>query len=139
MRAILIDPARKTIEETKYDGTLEDIYKHIEQAVITTVRVDEENILYVDDEGLYRPNQHYFRWGPQKYLAGRGIIIGVNEAGEDVEATISIDEVRKDVQFYKIQPVFKDVKTEIIKEGNFTRVLSTTSFDPPGELASAGD
>lgn len=100
MRAILIDPHAQTIAEVEHNGDFRQIYELIKAECFTTIRLDDRNALYLDDEGLYKPEQAFFEFGtyPQP-LAGRGLILGFNHAGETVPATISIDTIMQNVKW----------------------------------------
>lgn len=99
MKAYLINPFDHTITQVEYTGTLDNIYELIQASPITTVGLSngtwDQDVIYVDDEGLYRENQRYFllRGYPQP-LAGRGLVLGTNEEGDSVEPKISLPELR---------------------------------------------
>jgi len=85
MRAFLINPKDKSITEIETKGELGDLYKLIGCNLIDVVILnDEEDVLYLDDEGLYRtPN--YFRFGINPNpLAGRAVVLGTNIDGEAI-------------------------------------------------------
>lgn len=106
MRAILIDPRAKIITEVECTGEGKDIYRLIECDTFTTVRVDERHHMFVDDNGLYVPNQCYFAWGTQEHLAGKGLVLGMTENGEEAPCTLRMSTVVMDVGFYVKQPIF---------------------------------
>lgn len=109
MHAILIDPKAKTIAYIEYNGDYKDIYRLIDATTFTTVRVNERNTLYVDDEGLFKPNQYYFAWGPQEHLGGKGLVVGLTEEGDDAPVSIDLKAVQRDVSFYDKQPIFSHI------------------------------
>ena len=68
-KAILIDPFNKVIKEVKYDygGKYTQITEYIAtpeapHPMFSTVNIDDQNTIYLDDEGLYRDTQAYFKW-----------------------------------------------------------------------------
>lgn len=102
MRAILIDPFLKTIEEVQTNGKLDDIYRLMQVELITTVTLSDTDALFLDDEGLFVPkeSQEYFHWsGSLQPFAGRGLILGADEEGESADAEIDLDTVRQRVSF----------------------------------------
>ena len=92
MRAILIDPAKQTITEVDYDGNWTSISTHIDCTTFASAVVFEnEDTLYIDDEGLWGAT-HFFRIeGYPDPLAGRGLILGTNEDGESIAAKSDIE------------------------------------------------
>ena len=112
-KAILIDPFNKVIKEVKYDygGKYTQITEYIAtpeapHPMFCTVNIDDQNTIYLDDEGLYRDTQAYFKWeGYHQPLQGRGLILGIDyETGESVPPTITIEKVKYSVSFPSNQP-----------------------------------
>ena len=112
-KAFLIDPFNNVIEEVKYDygGKYTQITEYIAtpeapHPMFSTVNIDDQNTIYLDDEGLYRDTQAYFKWeGYHQPLQGRGLILGIDyETGESVPPTITIEKVKYSVSFPSNQP-----------------------------------
>lgn len=102
MRGILIDPFTKTVEEIETSGKLAEIYELLGVEIVTAVSIDEENSLFLDDEGLMVPkgDQEYWQLrGANQPYAGKGLILGLDEEGENVDATIELLEVAMRVVF----------------------------------------
>ena len=98
MRAILIDPANQTITEVDYDGDYQSIYKLIDCQTFTSAFVFEnEDSLYVDDEGLWGATDFFMINGVLQPLAGRGLIIGSDDEGGSIAAKSDIDDL--DIHF----------------------------------------
>lgn len=104
MRALLVDPKGgmdNFITEIEIESW-KDITPAIgdECRVFDSVRVDDDNVLYVDDEGLLngavdRVGVFALRDYPQM-LAGRGIIQGIdNDTGESTPCTIPLADAYK--------------------------------------------
>jgi hypothetical protein len=85
MRAFLIDPFTKTVTEVQHNGDHREIYQLIGCECFDTVRVDNHTVIYVDDEGLFVAGQKYFSFFG-KNLAGKGLVLGVDDAGASVSA-----------------------------------------------------
>jgi hypothetical protein len=118
MRAILIDPTailtsvkgqsvlspRTPVSEVEYDGQLRSIYSVLSYQ---DVKVDMFEVvshpsfpdnLYVDEEGLMKDPQFWF--GFYRYpqpLAGRGLYVGCDGAGEDCAPRLPLAEVEQHV------------------------------------------
>ena len=71
---------------------------------------DDVNNIFVDDEGLLRQNQLYFSYS-DRALAGNGLILGVDNAGESIASTLTVEDVKAEVQWlpegYAIKPEIK--------------------------------
>ena len=110
MKAILIDVKNQEIKEIEHDNTLENIYNLIDCRVFDVVRIDDVNSIFVDDEGLLQQNQLYFSYN-DRALAGSGLILGVDNAGESIASTLTVEDVEAKVQWlsevYAIEPEIK--------------------------------
>ena len=100
MRAILIDPFKREITEVDYNGNFRQIYNYIHAECFTTVRVDETNHLFLDDEGLfqYPDNQSeqkcFFFASYPNPLAGYALCLGCDEEGSTVPSSFDIELMR---------------------------------------------
>ena len=111
MKAILIDVYEKEIREVDYDGTLDFIYFNLACRTFDVVRVDDVNSIFIDDEGLLRQNQLYFEYSGSNgifQLAGNGLILGVDDEGNSISPTLTIEDVKSKVNFlpegFKVEP-----------------------------------
>ena len=85
MKAFLIDPEKRTITEVDYDGHHKSIYKLIGADLFDTVRLSGSDVIFVDDEGLMKNPQHFFKLdGLTSPLAGKGLVLGTNNRGENI-------------------------------------------------------
>lgn len=91
MKAILIDPTSRAVKYVDVKPGIDAIYEAINAETFTVITLDDKGTaLFLDDEGLYKPNQDFFQIGDYKQpLAGRGLILGTNEAGESEDAKVS--------------------------------------------------
>ena len=95
MRAILIDPAKQTVTEVDYDGDYQSIYKLTDCTTFAVpYALENEDALYVDDEGLLNGPVNFFTIGgyPEP-LAGKCLILGTDEDGKSVAAKSDIDDL----------------------------------------------
>jgi hypothetical protein len=101
MKAYLIDPVAKSITQVEYSGEYTNIYEHIQADCFDVVRVnDKGDSIFVDDEGLMKPNAFFLHRNYPSPLAGRGLMLGLDYAsGESVEPVCSIEELRQDIVF----------------------------------------
>jgi len=79
--AHLIDPVKRIVTEVTIDRAngIQDLYEHLHCSIFTFVEINRNHDgIYVDDEGLYSPNQEFFlhKGYPHQPLAGYGLVIG---------------------------------------------------------------
>lgn len=99
MKAYFIDSENRTITETEIKNW-QEISPKIGCELFTIVGMENSDSLYVDDEGLLKPQNNFFLYSeyPQP-LAGNGIVLGTNDEGESVEPKISLDELKSKITF----------------------------------------
>lgn len=108
MKAILIDTPNHKVIEVDYDGDYRSIYKHIRASTFESVYIDVVNgvdvDLLIDQEGLINGNPYgdfmvrTGPWGPID-VRGYGLVLGVDEDGNSVDAPVDVDWVRDRVRF----------------------------------------
>jgi hypothetical protein len=114
MRAILIDPEKRTITETEFEGDYRKIQAILGCESFTSGSRPlngslEEGFdsVYVSDDYLEDRDDPRFwfqvdadRDPPSSYpIAGLGLILGVDEQGENRDARISVEELTKRITF----------------------------------------
>lgn len=90
MRALLIDSAKQEIREVEYESTEAKgttLQQHIGGYIETAYAWPNGDILFVDEEGLFKAQKHFFRIGerPDQPFAGHGIVVGPERLDEDGE------------------------------------------------------
>ena len=61
--------------------------------------------MYVDDEGMLANMNYFFRYTNDDFyvepvlLAGKGLIVGTNEEGEDIEPELTVEDIRSRIKF----------------------------------------
>jgi|TARA_R110000824_G_scaffold122497_1_gene279694 hypothetical protein len=103
MRGILIDPTAKSVNEVDYTGDYKQIYKLCDFSVFDCFQIDPEHTLFVDDEGLLKDNNDFFRilGGSPHSFAGKGLILGLNDSGASVGSELSVEDIKKKVKFFE--------------------------------------
>lgn len=102
VKAILIDAKAQTVTDVELDnGDINHMHVLLKCDCFTLAGNFKGNIAYVDDEGLYKDNLHYFQWpGYPQPLAGNGLIMGPdNGQGDHVDVTISAAEISPSIEF----------------------------------------
>jgi hypothetical protein len=90
-KAILFDANEKTVKEVDYDGELDTLYVYLNCDLVDTIRLDQDHIIFVDDEGLLKDNP--IGWaveygGNQIHFVGSGLLVG-DACGMD--CSVSLD------------------------------------------------
>ena len=113
MKAILIDVKTQEIKEVEHDNTLQNIYDLIDCRAFDLVRIDDVNSIFVDDEGILKDNL-YFEYsdsGRVFQLAGSGLILGVDDEGNSIPPTLTVEDVKGKVNFlpegFKVEPYWE--------------------------------
>lgn len=115
MRAILIDPFAITVRDIDLPGhhsdmdRLEAIYAALSHETckvdtIDGVRLGKRDFLLVDGNGLVReqPQRWFFIWGwHHETLAGKGLIVGADHAGNERATSLPTIEVEWRTRFFQ--------------------------------------
>jgi len=109
MKGILINPFDETIKEVVVTGNYKELYTLIECRTFDCVDIDEDNTLYVDDEGLLHDTNRYFAIHDREF-AGRGLILSTDDEGNSADVRFTLQEVKDLVSFlpegFKVEPFF---------------------------------
>lgn len=105
MKCILVDPARMAVELHDNDGSLEAIRKLLDDVPLgheMLLRADEDGhseMAWLDDNGLYRPNQSFTKINGHEYpWPGKFVIYGVK--GEDhCDTNLTVAIVRANIEW----------------------------------------
>lgn len=111
MRGILINPFDRTVTEIETNGRLDDMRRLIDCEYITVSMVTAANALILDDEGLLveRERQAYFKWdGVDQPFAGRGLILGTDDEGENADTDLPLTVVKASVTWLDRETVEPD-------------------------------
>jgi len=135
-KCILIDAKNKTVTEVVLEGGLDPIYRALDCGTFAVPFEDEKrNALYIDDEGLYSNKEYGFLFSdfPHQLLVGNGLIQGTDEEGDSVDATVTVEEIRRKVTFI---PVTQEMKDKILSIP--PQVIGFDSFEEMQEFLKKG-
>jgi hypothetical protein len=107
MKSLLIDPVARTITEVEYSGEFEgpqgayELLKCNLVELIHDKQFPANNHILVDEEGLFKRPRYGWRLmgGIYDGLVGRGLTTALEDIGTEKESTISIDDLRRRVQW----------------------------------------
>ena len=106
IRAIIIDPFEREISETEIENNLEGLKSAIGDHWIELVRINGQNDMYVDEEGLFRENQQFFVMsGSQRKvpIAGKAVVVGSDTStGEQINCNMPLDVIKEMVSFHSV-------------------------------------
>lgn len=88
IKGYLIDPQSKTVEPWAIE-TWKDIAPAIDAETFDVVYLNENTIIYVDDEGLLKPNATFELKDYPQPLAGKALIFAEDEYGETVDCPLT--------------------------------------------------
>jgi hypothetical protein len=118
MKAILIDPANRTVAQIDFEGGYLSIKKAIQCDTITTCtprslprngdhREDGWvwDTIYLDDEGLLHsdPGPFFLVSGYDQPLAGRGLVVGTTGDGSDTDCQSTVDYINGIVSWPNVE------------------------------------
>lgn len=100
MQAYLIDPKEKIVESCDYSGNWKEISDLIECRTFDVAGTKDFSI-YVDDEGLFAPERHFFTIkGYPQPLCNKALLLGpVDDEGETLESPLTLEEAQALVKF----------------------------------------
>ena len=111
MMSILINPIDQTIRDVWYDknkevSRLKWIQDTLDVRSIDGIRLnDNDQYMYVDDEGMLSNMNYFFKYFNRDFyvepvlIAGKGLVVGTDENGDDIEPEITIGELRPRIEF----------------------------------------
>ena len=99
MKAILIDVKNQKIKEVEHDDTLKSIYEHVDCRTFDVISIDNNNYVYVDDEGLFAKEQAYWKFDycndqPHIKLVNKGLVLGCNDEGDSIAPESTVDYIK---------------------------------------------
>lgn len=99
MRVILIDPRERSVAERDVEMTLESLHELVEGYIEVACRFHNGDVLYVNEEGLFKFAEH-FDVGAHQPFAGPGVIVGPENAeGWHQDARSSLEEIKAIIRF----------------------------------------
>lgn len=108
VNGVLIDPTSRSIKlvEVSEKVSLKECYELlgcnlIQMANPNSTFVDWRDTLIVDEEGLLKEGQEFFKIGGQAY-AGKGLVLATTEEGDFTGCRTDLDNVVKAVQFQTV-------------------------------------
>lgn len=97
IHGLLIDPFEQIVTEVELseDSTFADAKKHMQlDGPLDVVTLSDDTMVIVDDEGLLKNNNRYFKLSEfHQPLAGRAIIVGYDDEGATISGSYNADTI----------------------------------------------
>jgi len=97
IHGLLIDPFEQIVTEVELseDSTFADAKKHMQlDGPLDVVTLSDDTMVIVDDEGLFKNNNRYFKLSEfHQPLAGRAIIVGYDDEGATISGNYNADTI----------------------------------------------
>lgn len=95
MRAILINPWCRIIEQIEIGGDLKSMYGVLKCSAVCHVMLSPRDLLWLDDDGLLKDGIPIFRLrGYNHPLAGIGLILGVDHEGNNIPVDVRLNYIQ---------------------------------------------
>ncbi len=109
-KAYLIDAEKREITQVEV-GDYTTYYPLLKCEVFTTVGLEDDDTLYVDDEGLFQPQENFFMYqGYNQPLAGNGLVLGTDKEGNSVDPKMTLETLKSKVKFMNRKEVYQWVQ-----------------------------
>ncbi len=137
MTGILIDPYLKKLTNVNVgtDNTLQDMYKHIGCSMVEVVSFGDMNDLWVDEEGLLKRDQRFFKvsnlpFGHHGVIVGRALLLKCGDNGGTKSTTLTIEDVLPRISWdFTHNNKFYDSETGLFTEVEFDTSELRKVFD----------
>lgn len=104
IRIIVIDPHKRTVSESHIEPTLQGLQHAIGDNNIEIVYIDNNDIMYVDEEGLFKENQAFFIYNKRPF-AGKTIILGDDKRGATRGTTTKVTTIAAAIGFHSPEEI----------------------------------
>jgi hypothetical protein len=98
---LVFDAVEGSVREEKWDGELDWLYEVMDCDIVDTIRVNSDNIFFVDDEGLLKSDQpggFKVKYGNREVtFIGTGVLVG-DKFGESM--SIKLDVEKLDIHYF---------------------------------------
>jgi hypothetical protein len=111
IKAILIDAAERDVREITLpdneQARLDELQRLVGGYIESAYRTPADDVLWVDEEGLFKPQRAFFRFAPRgdHPLAGNGVMVGAERLDRNGDwignrdPSLSVEQVRRAVTF----------------------------------------
>jgi len=109
MKAILIDPFNTSFHIIEIGDTLQDIYDAIDCNTFDIGVFHGSTDIYIDDEGLLKESNRYFKTWKGNIYAGKGLLLDTDDEGNSTDVSVGILQVQSSIRFlpegFKVEPM----------------------------------
>jgi len=125
LNGILIDPYLKKVTNVKVKNDLKDFYRVLDCSMVEVVSFGDVNDLWVDEEGLLKSNQRFFKvhnlpFGHHGVIVGKALLLRCGDNGGTEDCTLDIHEVTPRISWdFTHNNKFYDSETGLFTEVEF--------------------
>lgn len=98
--ALLFNHKDGTAKFVPYDGDLDTLYRLLKVDMVDTIRLDQDHVVFVDDEGFYKEYSVGFLLtykGRQIKFVGSGLLVGDDRCGGNAPLSLKHGDLKIDV------------------------------------------
>lgn len=101
LEGFLIDPLSQRIIKVPVKPGIEDIYRLIQADCFDVAYLNDKlDCVFIDDNGLLNgPKEFFYIKGLHQPMAGRGLVLGTDGAGESVCPSLTLEWLRDNTGF----------------------------------------
>lgn len=101
MKAFHIDVTARTVAEVSYEG-LDDMQKFVGGGIELAMRLVSGDVLFVDDEGLFKYHEFFVVPLGHQPFAGNGLVVGKERpnSARTYDPTTRLEDLRAAVRFF---------------------------------------
>ena len=135
LNGILIDPYLKKVTNVKVKNDLKDFYRVLDCSMVEVVSFGDVNDLWVDEEGLLKSNQRFFKvhnlpFGHHGVIVGKALLLRCGDNGGTEDCTLDIHEVTPRISWdFTHNNKFYDSETGLFTEVEFDTSELRKVFD----------
>lgn len=100
---VLIDPATTEVSPVQLaPGDLDRIYELLGCDRFAVAYLEGDAVVYIDDEGLLKPNSFFFHEPEGQFFAGRALVLGTDPDGNSASSPFTDEQVREQIDFGQV-------------------------------------
>lgn len=103
MKVIIIDAEKKDVRVEDIENKLSELQKAVGGYIEIGYRFPNKDILYVDEEGLFKGYLFGFEIDGRKFV-GNGIIAGLKKSVV-VDTVSDVEDIKKTIKFFRVNVI----------------------------------
>jgi hypothetical protein len=113
INALFIDVVKQTVTPIEVKNKYTEYYPLLECQTIEAIHLENDDVIYIDEEGLLSPQDGYFRLkGYPQVFAGHGLVIGTQiskfDENDDASCLSTVQDILNLITFLRPDEVSGD-------------------------------